>query len=493
MLRQLRTSTRARYRDLTLGLRGLQTTSLLGLLFPLLLTIPGEKLDRPNSLGAQILLPLRHLDLHEQILLANPAKPEVLADLRSDNPQIHTVALNTIAPINLQQRSLRFANLSKALLPKADLRQAQLQGAILKMANLEGADLSNANLQEATLQMADLQGVQLSGTQLQRADLQAAKLQGAVTTLQEPDYRDSLDLELLLGSIIDLKLPIKPRPITLKTQLEGANLTAAQLQGANLSYADLRGARLHQVNAQGASLRDAILNGADLSFAFLQGADLTNVHLKATDIDFTLFYFGNNSGVSNLYEFVTDKRLVWKSLEPGEVMELEKAATSWTWRSEQDHRNFLSAIRHAAEPGNNPPTLGSCDSTPIEIRSKCEDMHSVTLREIKAKETNDLIELAHLACESPDIAYGILFRLKDYYSLNFGDLARPKASSPLLNSLADKLWPDQPKGEPSLLNNLMEKLWTNKPKGESCQGLASLPTEDIYFLWTKSRKYESLK
>jgi uncharacterized protein YjbI with pentapeptide repeats len=188
-----------------IGATGLLTTLLLGLPLPLRLVSEGETLDRPAAYGV-LMQWLRHLDVHEKALFANPARPEVLADLRSTDPAKREAALRSVERIDLQKRSLRGANLYRVLMPMADLREA----------NLQGANLGHAQLQAASLILAQLQGATLVGAQLQAADLMSAKLQAA-------------------------------------------DLGNAALQGANLQNAELQGAFLLKANFKGAKLRDATL------------------------------------------------------------------------------------------------------------------------------------------------------------------------------------------------------------------------------------------
>ena len=118
----------------------------------------------------------------------------------------------------------------------ADLSFADLSGAILNRANLSGANLRGAILNRANLSGADLSRALLSGAFLNRANLSGANLKGAV--------------------------------------LKGAVLSGAILNGADLSRADLS-----RANLSGANLRGAILNRADLS-----GANLTKVNMSFFNI-----------------------------------------------------------------------------------------------------------------------------------------------------------------------------------------------------------------
>ena len=163
--------------------------------------------------------------------------------------------------LTLRGRDLRFADLDRSTLPRANLLSANLQGADLSEANLQdailldvnfrGANLSSANLQGALLRFANLQGAALRRANLQGADLGSANLQGA--------YLADADLG-------------------------GASLSVANLQGAYLADADLEGAFLSGANLQGADLGHANLQGADLRGANLQGADLRGPNLQGATL-----------------------------------------------------------------------------------------------------------------------------------------------------------------------------------------------------------------
>jgi uncharacterized protein YjbI with pentapeptide repeats len=240
--RVLRWLSRGRYfgdsqmKPAVFGLGGLLAVILFGLPLPLLLLVDGESIDQPGWPTTKMLRPMRQLDLAEKILLAKPALPATIIDLRGPDPTRRDAALRSIERIDLRNRSLRNAYLSKALLPLADLRVAHLQGVNLARAELQFADLAHAHLQGADLSGAQLRGANLLGAQLHGANLTGAKLQGAVLMF---------------------------------AQLQGANLVGAQLQGADLMNAQLHGANLSVAKLQGTDLRGAQLNGASLRFASL--------------------------------------------------------------------------------------------------------------------------------------------------------------------------------------------------------------------------------
>ena|GEM_PF-7104709 len=81
------------------------------------------------------------MDLHEKLLVANNPDLETLAKLQEPKlkQQDRLALLVKIKGLDLQNRDLRFANLSETKLWKADLRWAKLQQARLSGAQLHMA------------------------------------------------------------------------------------------------------------------------------------------------------------------------------------------------------------------------------------------------------------------------------------------------------------------------------------------------------------------
>jgi uncharacterized protein YjbI with pentapeptide repeats len=152
-------------------------------------------------------------------------------------------------PLVLQNKRLRFANLSGSQFFNVNLSWADMRGASLDLAQLQGASLDGAQLQGASLDWAQLQEASLRDAELQGASLDWAQLQGAI---------------LLGAKLQDASLS--------GTQLQGASLFQSQLQGATLIRAQLQGALLWEAQLQGARLNGAELQGASLDRAQLQGA-----------------------------------------------------------------------------------------------------------------------------------------------------------------------------------------------------------------------------
>ncbi len=337
-----------------LGVRGLFFIILLGLPLPLLITVDGERVDFSQLLVAALLSPWRHLDLHERVLLTKSVKFETIADLRSHDPAKIQSAMRAIETMDLQNRSLRHANLRRAVMAKADMRGALLEGADLMEAQLQEANLENARLQGADLSLAQLQGALLSRAQLQGAHLIFAQLQGALMQ---------------------------------NAQLQGALMSGAQLQGALLDYAQLQGAFMNDAHLQGASLQEAQFQGADLEHAQLQGADMRN----------STFYH-KSLGLADV-RMVDARGMQWRPLSQDEVEKLQTDASS-KWIKPVP---FI-AIRDATTMGLEAPEIKSClrdDKTELQ----CAEVYSLDkIRKVLQP------ELKKLVCLSESTARGILFR-----------------------------------------------------------------------------------
>ena len=233
----------------------------------------------------------RNLDLAEKTLVLEEASPEILAAYIASkrDGEMEAARLEHTRGLDLHDRDLRNANLSKARLDKADLREAKLQGANLSEAKLQDADLSGAKLQGANLFLAKLQGAALRQAKLQGAVLRQAKLQGAIlrgAKLQGAILRWA---ELQGADLLGAKLQAADLS---KVKLQGAILRGAKLQGADLRWAKLQAADLRWAELQGAALRGAELQGANLRWASLDSARLVNVDFRSAylwDVNFNKY------------------------------------------------------------------------------------------------------------------------------------------------------------------------------------------------------------
>lgn len=190
----------------------------------------------------------RNLDLEEKALdVRGPLRPDVVAQLRSEDETKRRIALDGVDPLDLRQRNLRHARLVRTVFPKVDLR-----GTDLSHIRAEGAIWPQARGDEQTT---------LTGARLAEADLQHGRFNRSFL------YRASLE----------------------SARLQGSQFVFAVLEGADLRRANLQGANLQLANLQISNLGDARLQGADLSYARLRSADLTRTHLQIADLTSTSF------------------------------------------------------------------------------------------------------------------------------------------------------------------------------------------------------------
>jgi uncharacterized protein YjbI with pentapeptide repeats/FtsH-binding integral membrane protein len=410
------------------GTLALLVTLLFGLLLPLALLVDGEGLEGlvvrvqqwpatlfthrleifpPSSstvFSGVFLQDKRRLYLNEQVLLAKPPKPETLALIRSGEWQ---EGLKQVEPLNLKGRNLRHARMEKVILIGADLRGARLQGADLAFARLQGADLSGAQLQGSNLWMDQLQGAKLFFAQLQGAELFGAQLQGAdlrSAQLQGADLRSAR----LQGAVMEF------------AELPGAELGWAYLQGAKLFGARLQGANLYSAELQGAYLRGAQLQGAVMEFAELQGADLLGAKLYSF-------------GVPRNTELIDARGVVWAPLDNKTLVELINLQTFIKDRFAR--KDFLDRVVKASRQGVTKMKVQSClaePNTPLVCATRYDPQ--------KPEELADFIRqlqayLGGLACESPEIALGLMRQIPGYSEVGgryiaggFGDLKQPLPS-----------------------------------------------------------------
>ena len=164
------------------------------------------------------------------------ANPELLAKLKQGVKAWNEWrSQNPLAEVDLEDASLKIANLHGMVLAYANLSGA----------NLRGVGLSNASLMNAHLGDADLSG----GADLSDADLRKAVLCGANLSGAEFSH---------------------------------ANLYKADLSGANLSGADLYHANLYYANLSGTDMSRADCCSANLQRANLDGSTITDINLWET-------------------------------------------------------------------------------------------------------------------------------------------------------------------------------------------------------------------
>ena len=380
------------------GMPGLLLVVALGVPLPLGLLADGEwweeKLLAGHALASEVVYDrFRHLDLREQVLLAKPAKPELLAHFREGDPKKVKKALQQIERVNLRWRSLRGASFNQALLPGADLRDAQLQGAWLVDAELQDANLERAELQDATLSGAELQGAWLVDAELQDANLERAELRGAMLSgakLQGATLSGAQLQGANLGG----------------SELQGANLYGAQLEGANLGEAELQGAVLRIAQLQGANLYGARLQGANLWMAGLKGANLYGAQLQGANLQSVELY--GALSIEQIGTALVDLRgASWTPLEQERLAQIREMLGE-TIADSPRKQEALERIARAAGPGLAPPLFKSClidrDATPA--LGYCEKTWMPG--QIDAFRSELFPALEELACQSSWTARGLI-------------------------------------------------------------------------------------
>jgi len=239
----------------------------------------------------------RLADLHqsgELQALLNELKsddiPEIIvkkAEFTTDAKVIEKAELiKAIREGTIDKTTLRFVDLSGAILIGADLSgaaliEADLIGAALIEADLIEADLIEADLSWANLSEADLSDANLRGANLRWADLMEANLSGA--NLIEADLSWAIVSEAILSEAILSGAKLSGANLR-EANLSGADLRKANLSGANLWGAILIEANLRGVNLSGANLRGVNLSGVNLSGAILRGANLWGANLIEADL-----------------------------------------------------------------------------------------------------------------------------------------------------------------------------------------------------------------
>jgi uncharacterized protein YjbI with pentapeptide repeats len=239
----------------------------------------------------------RLADLHqsgELQALLNELKsddiPEIVvtkAEFTTDAKVIEKAELiKAIREGTIDKTTLRFVDLSGAILIGADLSgaaliEADLIGAALIEADLIEADLIEADLSWANLSEADLSDANLRGANLRWADLMEANLSGA--NLIEADLSWAIVSEAILSEAILSGAKLSGANLR-EANLSGADLRKANLSGANLWGAILIEANLRGVNLSGANLRGVNLSGVNLSGAILRGANLWGANLIEADL-----------------------------------------------------------------------------------------------------------------------------------------------------------------------------------------------------------------
>jgi uncharacterized protein YjbI with pentapeptide repeats len=174
------------------------------------------------------------------------------------------------ADLDLDDVSLRDANLSNVDFGGTSLSGVDLREATLRDSDLQGVTLRGANLRDSTLRNANLREVDLRGADLRDADLRDADLQNA--DLRDADLSDAVLEDVDLGG----------------ATLAGATCVDADFTDIDLAYADLTGVTLRDTDCTGGVFRGADLSGADLEGAVMDRTNLFDTDLRDTRLYGTL-------------------------------------------------------------------------------------------------------------------------------------------------------------------------------------------------------------
>lgn len=302
----------------------------------------------------------RTLNVSEKGLDANGRlKPEITAKLRSSDTKTRREALDTIDPLDLRGRNLRFAILDSTVLPKVDLRGAKLDHASLRDSYLQEARADN----NSHFQYADFSGANLTDARFAGANLRMSRF--LRTDLTRANFRNthSAGADLSWASLHDV------------------DLTRANFQGATLEGAHLHGAKLDSVNLQGANLRGAQLLGATLDFVDLSGADLRRAALDGANLD-RVTMVGVSLGEASLKGAILHQ--VEFDLNPvegasfGKLNLREVNRTVTFWKEVYRDAKWLPQLRKTLETRigktQAPPQLKRCIS---RSDSRCDKLHQL--------------------------------------------------------------------------------------------------------------------
>jgi uncharacterized protein YjbI with pentapeptide repeats len=193
---------------------------------------------------------------------------------------------------DLSGKDLSNLDLSNLDFHQSRLANARLFGADLSQANLSGADLSGAHLDRTILIGSRFDGANLEGASILRpsvfstlaaqaseapsfknARMRGSKIFGRFTraSFEGADLTDATCAPFGKTGFIEE---------IWRTEMSGANLSAAILVRADLTHALLTYANLRGADLTNAVLKNADLTGADLSGANASGVDFEGAILK---------------------------------------------------------------------------------------------------------------------------------------------------------------------------------------------------------------------
>ncbi len=213
-----------------------------------------------------------------------------------------------LSGLDLRGAKLQTAFLESSDLAGSDLREADLTGAMMARANFTEVDLSGAKLRGANLGSArlirtrgadaDLSFAVLTGADMSGADFARARLVGA-------DVREALFAETSFAGATATALTFLKSDLT-GLRLTGADLTKSNFLMCSVAGVDFTGATLVsavflEVRGDGAIFRDGNLENLRIvKGSSFEGADFSGARLNRANLRGTRLAFSNFTGASLL-------------------------------------------------------------------------------------------------------------------------------------------------------------------------------------------------
>jgi len=276
--------------------------------------------------------------------------------------------------ISLRGRNLRFANLSRSDLRKADftntlLEDAILQGTILRQAkfgcrelqeetitdakfedyqNRGCAMLARANFTSADLTSADFRSTYSHGASFNNATINKARFDWAILS--------NVSFESAKGAQTSFVNAFITEGNFFGAQMQGADFSGAVALASNFGNANLQGTIFSLAHLQMVNFETAQLNVADLTLADLWGTNFTDAEIGGADFssseiwgpippsidDETRVYFANIEILppQEAQRQDLEKALKWK-LKPETLEQIKNALSQQTiddWPKTQDYK-----------------------------------------------------------------------------------------------------------------------------------------------------------
>ncbi len=278
--------------------------------------------------------------------------------------------------ISLRGRNLRFANLSRSDLRKADftntlLEDAKLNGTILRQAKFGCRELqeetitdakfedyqargcamlAGANFSSADLTMADFRSTYSDRTNFNNAIVNGARFDWAILSRASFESAKGAGTSFINAFI--------PEGNFFGAQMQGADFSGAVALASNFGNANLQGTIFSLAHLQAVSFETAQLNVADLTLADLWGTNFTDAEVGGADFssaeiwettppnieDSTKIYFANveiaapSEGQINDLEKALKWKLDAKTTERLKFLLSDKSTRAWA--QSDDYKAF---------------------------------------------------------------------------------------------------------------------------------------------------------